>query len=98
MQVILLVVSLQSILLHTQLMFVFIALTSNVSSPAAERKFDIGDPFKRLKPHKQHTIPCPIDFASRAVDWSVDGKWCVGVGDHGMIVIFSRGGGGGEQK
>lgn len=40
--------------------------------------------------HKTTVVACPIDFACRAVDWSLDGKWCVGVGDHGMIAIFGR--------
>jgi hypothetical protein len=40
--------------------------------------------------HKTTVVACPIDFACRAVDWSLDGRWCVAVGDHGMIAIFGR--------
>ncbi|KAI5235110.1 WD40 repeat-like protein [Aureobasidium subglaciale] len=40
--------------------------------------------------HKTIVVNCPIDFACRAIDWSHDGKWCVGVGDRGMIAIFGR--------
>ncbi|KAI5204290.1 WD40 repeat-like protein [Aureobasidium subglaciale] len=40
--------------------------------------------------HKMIVVNCPIDFACRAIDWSHDGKWCVGVGDRGMIAIFGR--------
>ncbi|KAI5197452.1 WD40 repeat-like protein [Aureobasidium subglaciale] len=40
--------------------------------------------------HKMIVVNCPIDFACRAIDWSHDGKWCVGVGDRGMIAVFGR--------
>jgi hypothetical protein len=46
--------------------------------------------YVRHAAHKTTVVACPIDFACRAVDWSLDGKWCVGVGDHGMIAIFGR--------
>ncbi|KAH0159177.1 WD40 repeat-like protein, partial [Aureobasidium melanogenum] len=44
----------------------------------------------RYAAHKTTVVNCPIDFACRAIDWSLDGKWCVGVGDHGMIAVFGR--------
>jgi hypothetical protein len=46
--------------------------------------------YVRHAAHKTTVVACPIDFACRAVDWSLDGRWCVGVGDHGMIAIFGR--------
>ncbi|KAL2035895.1 hypothetical protein VTO58DRAFT_101813 [Aureobasidium pullulans] len=40
--------------------------------------------------HKTTVVQCPVDFACRAVEWSPDGKWCVAVGDHGIMAIFGR--------
>lgn len=71
--------------------------TSSTSRPTPET----ADPKPEIPPrsmrnyirhaaHKTTVVNCPIDFACRAIDWSLDGKWCVGVGDRGMIAIFGR--------
>ncbi|KAK6002275.1 hypothetical protein QM012_001913 [Aureobasidium pullulans] len=68
--------------------------TSRPASEAANPKPEIPPRsmrnYIRHAAHKTTVVNCPIDFACRAIDWSLDGKWCVGVGDHGMIAIFGR--------
>ncbi|KAI4723808.1 WD40 repeat-like protein [Aureobasidium sp. EXF-10728] len=55
-----------------------------------EKPFRNTKNYIRQAAHRSTVVNCPIDFACRAIDWSVDGKWCVGVGDHGMVAIFGR--------
>jgi polycomb protein EED len=49
----------------------------------------IGDPFRPIKAHKMIEVPNYI-FTFRQFDWSGDGQWCVGTGDHGLIHVFNR--------
>jgi polycomb protein EED len=69
------------------------AATSTSFPP--ERKFDLGDPFMPLKPHR--TIHCndmtlskTKHFATTQIAWSPDGCWMVAVGDSGMMCMFHR--------
>jgi hypothetical protein len=64
--------------------------TNTNSSIITDRKSTLSTPYARLAAHKMTVVPCPVDFACRAVEWSLDGRWCVGVGDYGMIAIFGR--------
>lgn len=67
---------------------------SNSSAALAERKYDIGDPFTPLSPHKTvvATTHAKKGIFTRQIAWSNDGKWCVGVGDCTYMCIFYRGG------
>ncbi|KAH7063998.1 WD40-repeat-containing domain protein [Paraphoma chrysanthemicola] len=50
----------------------------------------IADPFQSIKAHKIVEVPKYIAFPFRHFAWSVDGQWCVGVGDTGLINVFHR--------
>jgi polycomb protein EED len=50
----------------------------------------IADPFHSIKAHKIIEIPKYLPFPFRQFGWSRDGQWCVGVGDHGSIIVFHR--------
>lgn len=63
---------------------------SEVSSAPSELKYDIADPYKPIAAHHSILIPGRINFACRQVAWSNCGKWCVAVGDYGMLVLFDR--------
>jgi hypothetical protein len=65
-------------------------LTSEDATTEPEKPARSMRNYVRHAAHKTTVVACPIDFACRAVDWSLDGKWCVGVGDHGMIAVFGR--------
>ncbi|KAG9681051.1 WD40 repeat-like protein, partial [Aureobasidium melanogenum] len=64
--------------------------TSETADPKPELPPRSMRNYTRHAAHKTTVVNCPIDFACRAIDWSLDGKWCVGVGDHGMIAVFGR--------
>ncbi|KAF2877499.1 WD40-repeat-containing domain protein [Massariosphaeria phaeospora] len=49
----------------------------------------IGNPFKSLKWHKRIEVP-RVAFTTRQIAWSLNGQWCVAVGDFGMINVMSR--------
>ena len=57
--------------------------------PALDAKFDPSDPFRPIPPHHTVTIP-KYNFLTRQCAWSNDGKWLVGVGDIGLIVVMKR--------
>lgn len=72
-------------------------VTSTSASQAlapGERRLVTDDPMKELKPHYERIATTSLSakrhFAMAQVEWSPDGKWLVGVGDHGMIVVFHR--------
>ncbi|KAL1582456.1 hypothetical protein WHR41_08854 [Cladosporium halotolerans] len=53
------------------------------------------DPMTPLQPHYSKTPATSLPnyrsyFASSQMSWSPDGKWLVGVGDQGMMVVFHR--------
>jgi hypothetical protein len=60
------------------------------------------DPFRPLKPHYEVVADTSLSkdyknskhslkfFGINGLSWSSDGKWLVGVGDIGMIVVFHR--------
>ncbi|KAL1296983.1 hypothetical protein AAFC00_004582 [Neodothiora populina] len=50
----------------------------------------LSDPLKPIPAHKLIHIPGSLNFACRQVAWSYCGKWCIAVGDYGMIVAFKR--------
>jgi len=67
--------------------------TANVNTLAPPT--DVSLPFRSIKPH--HIVPTPrMQFATRQVAWSSDGRWCVQVGEHGMVCLYHRGGDGGR--
>ncbi|THX85355.1 WD40 repeat-like protein, partial [Aureobasidium pullulans] len=59
------------------------------TDPTAPRTHAMKN-YIRHAAHKTTVVQCPVDFACRAVEWSPDGKWCVAVGDHGIMAIFGR--------
>jgi polycomb protein EED len=50
----------------------------------------VADPFQSIKAHKIIEVPKYIAFPFRHFAWSLDGQWCVGVGDTGLINVFHR--------
>ncbi|KAF1987660.1 WD40 repeat-like protein [Aulographum hederae CBS 113979] len=56
----------------------------------AESKDMIDDPFQLIPAQKTISASKKVDFAGRQMAWSNDGEWCVGVGDFGMVCVFSR--------
>lgn len=52
----------------------------------------ISDPFNSIRAHKIVSVPKTNVFSYRAIGWSNDGKWCVGVGSDGFVkIIFGFG-------
>lgn len=54
-----------------------------------DAKFDPSDPFRPIPPHHTVTVP-KYNFLTRQCAWSNDGKWLVGAGDMGLIVLMKR--------
>jgi len=54
-----------------------------------DAKFDPSDPFRPIPPHHTLTVP-KYNFLTRQCAWSNDGRWLVGAGDIGLIVIMKR--------
>lgn len=56
--------------------------------PGAEM-YDACDPLQDLKPHKLLEGQSTGEI-NRRVAWSMDGKVCVAVGDHGVINVYGK--------
>ena len=54
-----------------------------------DAKFDPSDPFRHIPPHHTVTVP-KYNFGTRQCAWSNDGRWLVGVGHIGLIVVMKR--------
>ncbi|GAB7339652.1 hypothetical protein MBLNU457_6238t1 [Dothideomycetes sp. NU457] len=54
-----------------------------------DAKFDPSDPFRPIPPHHTVTVP-KYNFLTRQCAWSNDGRWLVGTGQMGLIVIMKR--------
>lgn len=66
--------------------------TTSASAPL-ERKYDLSDSFRGLKPNRHIVAKTGLSdkhFATTQIAWSPDGCWMVAVGDHGMMCIFHR--------
>lgn len=53
------------------------------------------DPMRPLQPQHSKVPPTNLPnknsyFATSQLSWSPDGRWLVGVGDQGMMVMFHR--------
>jgi len=63
-------------------------------STTAERKYDLGDNFRPLPPHRtivgNTSLSSHQHFGTSQIAWSPDGTWMIGVGDRGMMCIFHR--------
>ncbi|KAF2180561.1 WD40 repeat-like protein [Zopfia rhizophila CBS 207.26] len=62
---------------------------SKTAKEKDDRTTGIGDSFHSIIAHKTVMVP-KITFTVRQLSWSRGGEWCVAVGDHGMIAIFTR--------
>lgn len=67
----------------------------SVSASAPNMRSATDDPMRALQPQYTASPPTSLPnkdthFASSQMSWSPDGKWLVGVGDQGMMVVFRR--------
>jgi len=72
--------------------------SASVSASAPNMRSATDDPMRALLPQytasPATTLPNKdTHFATSQMSWSPDGKWLVGVGDQGMVVVFRREGG-----
>lgn len=65
------------------------ASASASASCSSKTAAPLGNPFETLAPHKTMIIP-KMNFKANQVAWSNDGRWCVMVGNFGMICVFHR--------
>lgn len=69
--------------------------SASVSASAPNVRSATDDPMRALLPQyttsPASTLPNKdTHFATSQMSWSPDGKWLVGVGDQGMVVVFRR--------
>lgn len=70
--------------------------SASASQPVApgEKRLVTDDPMRPIRPHWEKIATTGLSarkhFATSQVQWSPDGRWMVGVGDHGMIAVFHR--------
>lgn len=56
---------------------------------STDPRYDISDPMRPLLPHHTLTVP-KYNFTTRQIAWSNCGKWCVAVGEIGIMCLFHR--------
>jgi polycomb protein EED len=69
--------------------------SASVSASAPNMRSATDDPMRELLPQYTASPPTTLPnkdthFATSQMSWSPDGKWLVGVGDQGMVVVFRR--------
>lgn len=69
--------------------------SASVSASAPNMRSATDDPMRALLPQYTASPPTSLPnkdthFATSQMSWSPDGKWLVGVGDQGMMVVFRR--------
>lgn len=66
---------------------------SNAPENGTGKKSSTDDPIRALRPHCERNCNTSLikeHFATNQLGWSPDGRWLIGVGDKGMMVVFYR--------